>query len=750
MEQDTSQSLAPEIIDVVPHAQHVQDEWTPVIGSETLTLLAALKIPEESKAALRDEAVAILARSLPPKGPEDNRTGLVIGYVQSGKTMSFTTVAALAHDNGFPLVVVITGVSDPLFAQSTERLQSDLRLNDREDRKWLFLQNPSPRSNDGRAMAARLTDWTDPTVPENERQTVLITVMKNHRHLENLTQVLSSLKLAGIVALVIDDEADQAGLNTLVKQGDQSTTYRRLVRMRQCLPRHTFLQYTATPQAPLLINIIDMLSPSFAEVLTPGSEYVGARDFFIESRYLAQPIPTGEIQSAGRLLQEPPDSLLQAMRIFFLGVAAGLLLDGGTGNRSMLVHPSQKTRGHKLYFHWVSRIKSAWEDTLQLPENDPDRRELQEDFALTYQDLARTVDGLPALEQLTQRLPHTIRRTWVEEVNATRGKTPLINWNAAYSYILIGGQAMDRGFTVRGLTVTYMPRGVGVANADTVQQRARFFGYKRRYIGYCRVFLETSVLGAYRQYVEHEEDIRRQLSEYGRSGKPLKEWKRAFFLTRNLKPTRDSVLDLDYMRDSFSDRWYAPKAPHDSEDATRNNWEAVSVLTSRLGFTPDSGHPDRTDNQRHKVIKNVSLRELYEGFLTQLRIPRQGDSQPFTGLLIQISNYLERYPEEECAVYLMSSGGSTWMTRKHKVNNEGEIENLFQGEYPVDPIEKRGTVYPGDRQLHDRDRVTVHIHRISVLDENRSSVIADNVPAVTVWVPRKMAADWLVQRKPGS
>ncbi len=49
---------------------------------------------------------------------------------------------------------------------------------------------------------------------------------------------------------------------------------------------------------------------------------------------------------------------------------------------------------------------------------------------------------------------------------------------------------MDRGFTVKGLTVTYMPRGLGEGNADTVQQRARFFGYKESYLGYCRVRLE--------------------------------------------------------------------------------------------------------------------------------------------------------------------------------------------------------------------------------------------------------------------
>ena len=62
-----------------------------------------------------------------------------------------------------------------------------------------------------------------------------------------------------------------------------------------------------------------------------------------------------------------------------------------------------------------------------------------------------------------------------------RGGAPSIAWSTGYAWVLVGGQLFDRGFTVEGLTVTYMPRGLGVGHADTVQQRARFFGYKRAY-----------------------------------------------------------------------------------------------------------------------------------------------------------------------------------------------------------------------------------------------------------------------------
>src|SRR5437016_11455445 len=121
---------------------------------------------------------------------------------------------------------------------------------------------------------------------------------------------------------------------------------------------------------------------------------------------------------------------------------------------------------------------------------------------------------------------------------------------------------MDRGFTVEGLTVAYMPDGLGVGQDDTIQQRALFFGYKRGYLDYCRVYLEPLVQTAYRQYVEHEEDIRDRLIKHRASGEPLREWRRAFFLTSTLRPTRRCVLDLDYMHSRFANSWFTPSSPH--------------------------------------------------------------------------------------------------------------------------------------------------------------------------------------------
>ena len=89
---------------------------------------------------------------------------------------------------------------------------------------------------------------------------------------------------------------------------------------------------------------------------------------------------------------------------------------------------------------------------------------------------------VPSWDETLARLPREIRRVVITEVNARRGETPKVNWREHYAHILVGGQTLDRGFTVEGLTVTYMPRSLGSRNIDTIQQRARFFGYKESYL----------------------------------------------------------------------------------------------------------------------------------------------------------------------------------------------------------------------------------------------------------------------------
>lgn len=730
-----------------PAAQLEAGTWLPMAGPETTELLRN-KLPDdhESREGVLRAATSVLARCIAPGGAGGAETGLVIGYVQSGKTLSFTTVAALARDNGYQIVIVVTGTSIQLFDQSTRRLRTDLQIRTDRIRAWALFENPENTDSMRGNVQRILDEWRDPDVPDAQRQTILIAVMKHHGHLRNLIDLLSALNLQDVSALVIDDEADQASLNNEVTQGSQSTTYRRLIDLKRSLPSHTLLQYTATPQAPLLINIIDALSPNFVQVLEPGAAYTGGTAFFGRDSLHVRVIPPQDVPTTTNPLAAPPESLLEAMRVFMVGVAAGLIQNGPVGNRSMLVHPSHRTAQHQEFHGWIQDIFATWSRDLGLPEMDPDRQELVEEFRAAHADLAQTVADLPPFDEVARALRRAFNHTQIIEVNRREGRPVIVDWSRRYGWILVGGQAMDRGFTVEGLTVTYMPRGLGVGNADTVQQRARFFGYKRDYLGYCRVYLEQQTVRAFRDYVEHEEDIRRQLSDLQRQGADLNNWKRAFVLAPNLRPCRQNVLEFDYMRGRLSDDWLNPQVVLLDDGTLQHNRGVVNAFLRTLEFVPDEGSPVRSDIQRHEVSVGVPLRRAIEDLLIPYRVTAVTDSQRFTGMLLQLSRALDDNPDETCAVYRMSPLAS----RRRRVDDDGQILNLYQGEAPTFPREQRGTVYPGDRRIRVPDRVSIQVHSLTLTQGEGANEreVRERVQVLAVFVPSRFARPWISQNQP--
>ena len=719
MDDETQVRAATEVVEVLRCASS-EARWSPVVGQETLALLEYRRLAGGGGAVVLREAVAVLERCVPPRSVTGTGTGLVIGYVQSGKTMSFTAVAALARDNGYRLVIVLTGVTTNLFEQSKARLQEDLRLDTRDDREWSHFSNPRVTPANRQSIYNALGP---PPVPGTCGRTVLITVMKNCRHLENLRILLADMDLRDVPALVIDDEADQASLNSKVHNNGQSPTYSKVVSLRALLPHHTFLQYTATPQAPLLISIIDQLSPEFGVLLTPGNAYTGGQVFFEKRLDLVRTIPQNDIPTGSVPVVEPPDSLLEALRAFYIGVAVGLS-GGDKGNRSMMVHPSKEIAGHADYARWVRATQREWQRTLGQGLTDSDCQDLIAEFAVAYNDLASTESSLPPFGDVVPLLGNAISTTIVTEMNSSKGKIEEPNWKRDYAHIAVGGEVLNRGVTIRGLTVTYMPRGRGVGNADTIQQRARWFGYKADYLGLCRVHLSADTRQAYSECVEHEESVRQELRAHFDDGESLRDWRRAFFLSPNLRPTRDEVVQRTYTRGGYSDRWFAPDMPHLPIDALATNEKTVSAFIGGLSLEPDTGHAARTEAQRHLVARAVSLASIHADLLERLRYGAPKDAQNLVGLLLQLRSFLDASPapgagDTRCAVYLMSRG----RTRERELGNDG-IQQLFQGPHP----DSTGSIYPGDRAVRDLATLTVQVHWLRL--RSKGMVVADRVPAV--------------------
>jgi len=717
--------------------------WLPEVGAETSALMARLGLDDSNRHRVLGESVSIIANA-PPNRDGDRKTGLVIGYVQSGKTVSFTTVAALARDNGFRLVIVCSGVNVNLYEQSRDRLRRDLRIDEKRDRAWLFMDNPRPRAQVIQSIEGAMRD--EPELPGLPRQTVLITLMKNGTHLDNLIKILSRVKLEGVRALVVDDEADQASLNNRVAVGQESATYRRIVELRSKLPSHTFLEYTATPQALLLINLIDVLSPDFAKVLGTGAGYVGGRAFF-ERRDLVRQIPDDQIPGPGNVLEEPPVTLVEALLMFFLGAAAGFSR-GAIDNRSMMVHPSHRVESHGEYYRWVVGMQKLWLQLLEMGEADPDYQDLLAKLAPVHADLAKTVTKLPPLNELLPYLKHALQVTQVHEVNRTKGPTPQPDWLQIYSHILVGGEVLNRGYTVEGLTVTYMPRSLGTHQADTIQQRARWFGYKEEYLGFCRVFLPADAIKAYLDYIEHEQQLRSQIETHLAGGKSLKAWKRVFFLDPTLKPTRNSVIGAPLFRGNLgAGEWFSPERPYVGPEAVSANRDLLEsfVESMKSDWKEWIGHPKRTNAQRHNVIRGLLLRNIYGDLLTAIQYAWLKDSMEFTGLLLQVSHYLETHRTAQCTIVHMDP---LHAREVRSLDDNGSVLNLFQGANYDRSQEPPIQTYPGDRAVCDPSDLTVQIHNLPRINDHPGSsgkLVASGVWLVAVRIGPGMEAGWVVQ-----
>lgn len=714
-------------------------KWMPEEGLEATGLANRSKLDGAGKDRLLQSSANILGSGFNPATGSGSATGLVVGQVQSGKTMSFTNVIGLARDNGFPLVILVAGNKDPLLVQSHDRLSRELNVDDGEGLPpWKMRKNIRLRdAHDEQLIRQTLANWADPNMEPDEKATILLTVLKQNQRLKALTDLLARFDLSRTPVLIIDDEADQASLNTKVNQGAESTTYTRLRELRTVLLCHTYLQYTATPQAPLLVNIADTLSPDFVRVLQAGENYVGGAEFFASCSPFIKDIPASDLPQKGVFPADPPPSLLEAMQVFFVGLAKG------TARRSMLIHPSRLRNDHRDVVQWVGEAINDWSRTLALPQTDPDRVALLDDLKVAYDELAKTDATLPAFADIVAKLPRVLRNTTAIEFNTNgRIKTPDITWRDAQGWILVGGQAVDRGFTVELLTVTYMPRGIGVGNADALQQRARFFGYKRPYLGICRVYLDPVTRQAFEHYVQHEEIMRRELERFASTGENLRLWRRRLVLHPDLKPCRKSVISDDFDRARPGGGWSQQRGAEMTTETRTANAAVVARLVDEFTFTPDTNtYPSSSAAQQHEVARGVPLRRVVD-MLVEYQLQDAKDTATFTGILVALGEAISKDPDVVATVYRMRPGATS-----NRTAPDGIIDRqFFQG--PT-KLTSGGTNYPGDDVFKDSRVLTLQLHTFDLTYVLRGPVVVSEAPLIAVHIPPSLARAWLVQIQAG-
>lgn len=346
-----------EIISIVDTAQEPpKDYFMPVIRERTMAFMnSQTKLDEDGKLTIIEEAQDILSHCILP-GNQENITNIAVGYVQSGKTLSFTTLTALAADNGWRIIIYLTGTKTNLKEQTSARLRSDLIIDDNDDYKIFADANISDRN--------RVKNFM-----EMGEETLLFPILKHYKHINSLAQIFEDPEIQNLLSnygvIIIDDEADQASFNTFAKKNsgkedweddDFSQTYSAILRLKKALPNHSYIQYTATPQAAFLIDNNDILSPKYHTVLTPGKGYTGGKFFFKNQELnLISIIPDEEIYHFSRNpLTEIPTSLLEALRQFIISVTIVVLKQKRQPFLSMMVHIDGRRDTNETFEFWIS------------------------------------------------------------------------------------------------------------------------------------------------------------------------------------------------------------------------------------------------------------------------------------------------------------------------------------------------------------------------------------------------------------
>lgn len=652
----------------------------------------ARQLTTETRQEIWHSAEAILSHGPLSQVESTSATGLALGYVQSGKTTAITALVAAAADQGYSLIVAILGSTNLLLQQNEERLRDGLQLASREDYAWVHMTNPA-----GQQAVRDMSTWL------TRGRTVLVTVLKNAGRLEALAKVLSKALSPEISALIVDDEADQASMNTKVNEGAESRTYSAIGALRSALPRHLFVQFTATPYAPLLLEPDDHLLPEFVEVLKPGPGYVGGREFFVDySDVVVRPIPTLDEQMGRSLPTDLPQSLRQAFASFLAGSALLMTLDIDSPPISMLVHSTHRNDVQERYHFLLQRLHKKWASSLDRTGELSDVPvEILNERTLLVDRGVRAISDVEFVKSLIYVLSECT--FWlVNSVSAVNR----VDWRVAPVHVLVGGNKLDRGFTVEGLTVTYMNRAPS-SQVDTLEQRSRAFGYRGESLPFCQFFATPATLTLLRQITDTEYDLRARLQDWLSSGGVISEWSRevGLLLPSGATPSRQAVLGA-LLKFNEKPRWHQLRRPSRDSGARQRNSEVVTRLGLQQADPVDYGrlaHPTCL----------LPLRDLISELLEPWDDGGYGQSPGWRGR--ELIDVLSRQPDQDLLVPILLMRRPEGGPREREWDSELGFVNLFQG---ADPRQSsHGGFYPGDRLIagvgQDADAIVAQVHWVT-------------------------------------
>lgn len=504
-------------------------------------------------AAMRslDDSSDRILRQLPePSQVQFDVRGLVLGFVQSGKTANFTAVAAKAADAGYRLVIVLSGIDNGLRRQTNIRLKREL------------VGYP-----DNRPGAVRLPpmgkQWHEFTREDLQgdfhpgfanhaalqgSQPVLIVVKKNGAVLRRLLRWLDDAPLEvrrSLPMLLIDDEADQASVDTrgtyqadddpLPPDYEPPSVINGLIRdLLNRFERKAYVAYTATPFANILIPHDtadprvgnDLYPKDFIVDLPKPAGYFGAEEIFgrMDGASGAQ---VGGLDIIREVTDQDiidldngqmPVSLEMALMDFVLAGAARAQRGQGASPATMLIHTSQLILVQSQLRVLVSTRFAELRDEWRYQREHGIRERLCERWEAEFRPVTRSshLDRDVTFDAIEPHVGPFFEAVQVREVNSSTGDVLDYEREPSLKAIAVGGNRLSRGLTLEGLQVSFFIRPS--ATYDTLMQMGRWFGFRSGYEDLTRIWTPPALAGWFSDLAFVEHRLREDIAVYESQG----------------------------------------------------------------------------------------------------------------------------------------------------------------------------------------------------------------------------------------
>jgi hypothetical protein len=531
-------------------------------------LLQDKGLPEKSVKSINrttDQVLSLLEN--PSRAGTWDRRGLVVGSVQSGKTGNYTGLICKAADAGYKVIVVLAGIHNDLRAQSQLRLDEgflgyETNIDGDGPRKRIGVGyiDPTPKVNtitnrsengDFQRSAASQFNIEPDQIP------LLFVVKKNKSILDNLNSWVStfadpgSKKVKDTSILVIDDEADQASVDTA--EDDPSTINKLIRKLLSSFEKSAYVGYTATPFANVLISDSkdhqnhgeDLFPKSFILSLPVPSNYVGPHKIFSADADQDYPIIkslSSDIDDSSQWVSKThkkdliptyhgveriPPCLERAIFSFLLSVSARTIRGDENKHNSMLIHV---TRFKDVQLQVAAQVMDCIDDIRAKINHEGDK----EDSILSKLNKLWNDDYIPTTEAIRgnvdiqwgcikKEIISTLDKLEVKTINgSSKDGLDYLREDFPECVIAIGGDKLSRGLTLEGLSVSYFLRQSKMY--DTLMQMGRWFGYRPRYDDLCRLFTNTSMVSNFQSILMASEELVEELNEMSELGMTPKDF----------------------------------------------------------------------------------------------------------------------------------------------------------------------------------------------------------------------------------